>query len=108
MRGESPALTPSADAAGTVSFRYEIDEGEPPSHALVSVTAAIAGAAPTEIDPLGRHVDLEALDALLASSGERTAFSSSVVLTADGLSLTIDGEAIVGVARRDLAEWSQG
>lgn len=105
MRGERADLTPSVDAAETVTFRYEADEDEPPSHALVTVVSAVTGRTPTELDPLGRHVDLESLDALLASSGERATLSASVVLCADGISLAVHSSEIVGVARRDVADW---
>lgn len=74
MRWERPIPTLLVEAAETLSFRYEIDEDEPPSHALVSVTSAITGMAPTDIDSLGRHLDLEAMDALLASTGEAPRF----------------------------------
>lgn len=104
---ENRAVPPlDVDADETVSFRYEIDENESPSHALVAVTSAVTGAAPTGIDPLGRHLDLEAMDAMLASTADESPFSASVVLTAEGLSLAVDAAEIVGVARRDVDGWS--
>ena len=94
-----------ADPAETLSFRYEIDEDEPPSHALVTVTSAIAGARPTDLEPMGRHVDLEAIDGLLTSTGQASPLSPSVLLETEGLSLAVRPAAIVGVARRDLHGW---
>lgn len=106
MREGEPVPSLLADQAETFSFRYEFDDDEPPSHALVTVTSAITGTAPTDLDPMGRHLDLEALDELLGSTDGGTGFSASVVLDADGLSLRIDAAEIVGVARSDVADLS--
>ena len=108
MRGGPVDPTPSVDAAETVTFRYEVDEDEPPSHALVTVLSAVTGRSPTELDPLGRHVDLESLNALLASSGERARSSASVEFRADGFSVAVRRSEIVGVARRDVTDCPGG
>lgn len=106
---EEPAISLlDVDGSETTSFRYEIEAAEPPSHALVSVASAITGTAPADLEPLGRHLDLEALDELLVSGDDETAFSASVVLAAEGLSLRIDAAEIVGAARRDVVGWSRG
>lgn len=103
---EEHTLPLEADVADAVTFRYEIDADEPPSHALVSVTSSVSGTAPTDLEPTGRHVDLEALDVLVGPTDGGSGRSASVVLDADGLSLRIDDDEIVGVARRDVVGWS--
>ena len=105
MKEVPPDVAPSVDGPETVTFRYDIDEDEPPSHALVTVTSAITGTDPTELDPLGRHLDLEAVDELLAAVGDPP-FSPSVLLETDGISLAVRPAAIVGVARSDVADLS--
>lgn len=103
---DGPAV-PSLDAdpSETLAFRYEIGEDEPPSHALVTVTSAITGTGPTDLEPMGRHVDLEAMDGLLTSTDRSSPLSPSVVFETEGLSLAVRPAAIVGVARRGLHDW---
>lgn len=103
--GDGPGV-PTLDADRVVTFRYEFCAGESPSHGLAIVMSAITGANPTDLGPLGDHLDLEAMNTLLASTGEEGLLSGSVVLGADGITLAVHDSEIVGVARRDVPGWS--
>lgn len=94
-------------APEAVTFRYEFDEDESPTHALVTVVSAVTGTSVTEFGPLGAHVELDALENVIASTGDGGPLSASVVLSADGMTLTVRDTEIVGVLRRDVADWSQ-
>lgn len=103
--GNGPGV-PTLDADRVVTFRYELCAGESPSHGLATVMSAITGTNPTEVGPLGNHLDLEAMNTLLGSTDEEGLLSGSVVLGADGITLAVHDSEIVGVARRDVAGWS--
>lgn len=107
--GSDPGDPPTFDADGVepVTFRYDIPADESPSHALATVLSAITGADSTELGPLGVHLDLEAMNELLASTDGGFPLSGSVVLDADGLSLAVYSTEIVGVARREAVDWSR-
>lgn len=112
MRGWSgPGVEPGVesstdDGSGSVTFRYDVGEAEPPGHALATVLSTLVGAGPTGIDPLGNHFDLDAMNRLLESTEGEGAISGSFVIDVVGLSLVVRQSAIVGVASRDAVEWA--
>lgn len=89
-----------------VTFRYELDEEESPSYALVEVISSIARTSRTGFEPLGAHVDLEAIDDLIASTEDGGAISASLTLSVDGFTLAVDGSEIVGTIEPDAADGS--
>lgn len=72
---------------------------ELPSVALIEAVAAAKDADPVDLDPFGRHFDMDALDALLQSSpAERTV---AVTVEFQGVRAEIDSEGTVTVRRTD-------
>lgn len=68
---------------------------EPPSLALATVLSGLTGLDQTEIGPLNRYVDLEALDEVLDPPGDSTPWTVCVRVLLDGYELTIDEEEVV-------------
>lgn len=92
LRGGDPESTSS----GHVSARYEIGEDESPAYALIEVLATLAGESETEMETLYEHVDLEALNSLLASTAKSPRWSGSVQLEmADSVVFVMEDAVIV-------------
>lgn len=108
MRKGRGVPAPDVDDSEPITFRYEVGEDESPSHALVRVISTIAGTSATGFGPLGRHVDLEAIDDLVASAEDDGPISASLTLSVDGLSVDVDGSEIVWTLRGDAADRSRG
>ncbi|WP_415382337.1 HalOD1 output domain-containing protein [Halosimplex sp. TS25] len=62
----------SARADGSPAYEVDLESVEPESAsvAVYRAVAALANAEPESLDPLGRTVDTDALDALLDGSGD--------------------------------------
>jgi hypothetical protein len=104
VRGDQEALhvgtnagtdSPIESPAEAVTVRYEIGADEPPSHALVTVLSGLTGADPTRMGPLSQHVDLEALDELLATDRRDAPWTTSVRLALDSYAVSIHSSEIV-------------
>ena len=82
----------------STSVRRELDASEQPSFTVVETVSAATGKPPTDLDPLQRYVDVDALDGLVASSrlnGTPIRLSLSydgaeVELTADSITVSLD------------------
>ncbi|WP_144927603.1 HalOD1 output domain-containing protein [Halorubrum salsamenti] len=96
MSSETP--NPPGDGSVSETVRIEHGDGSPsPSHAVVEAVAGVAGVDPIDLgDEAGivlyDHVDLEALDTLVASqSGADVALTFSVV----DYEVSVDATAVV-------------
>lgn len=94
LRGGDRESAPS----GHTTARYDIDEEESPSHALVEVLATLTGMEETEMETLYDHVDLEALESFLESTADTPYWSGSVQLEMDGSVLFVDRQTVVVMA----------
>lgn len=94
-------MTPSTETTPTAVESFDWTATDNPSAAVVSALADATGAGPTEIDPLYRTLDPDALDAVVASSVHsavsteaRVAFTHAghrVVLKANGMGYLFEG-----------------
>lgn len=95
------------ERASGLTARYEIGDDESPSLALITVLSTLTGVDETEMRSLYTHVDLEAIDAFLASTAGPTFWSGSVQLELNGSVLFVNRDAIAVMAdpaRRDASE----
>lgn len=92
--------TDQSELSDAVTFRYDIAPDEQPSLALVTVLAGITGSDPTEMEPVDRYVDLEALDEFLAPARGSSPWTTSVRLAFGEHAITIDGSEIVVDSRQ--------
>jgi hypothetical protein len=86
---------PDAELSGP-AVRYDWREGDSPSVAVIEAVAAATDRGPTDLPQLQRHLDGDALDALLdgtkpASGGVRVSFSYA------GVDVAVDSDGNVAV-----------
>lgn len=93
-----PADGTDADRGNRFTARYEIDDDESASLALVTVLSTLVGVEKTEMRSLFSLVDLESVDAFLESTTRSASWSGSIQLEVDGSVLFITPEAIVVMA----------
>lgn len=75
------------------TVRHEWDPSEDPSMAVVETVAAATGRTMDTLEPLQNYVDVDALDALVASAAtSETAVSLS--FSYSGTSVVVTGEAV--------------
>ena len=95
MTDDRVVPTEGGEPAEAFTIRYELADDESPGLAVVDVLSAVTDREPTDLGPLGDHVDLEAVDDLLVSAGDPGALGCSVVLTVDGLTVLVTDAAVV-------------
>lgn len=97
--GESPL------SARESAITYELDEGEPPSEAVVRAVATLTDRTPLDLDPLYEVVDPDHLDELFRGDG-RSAWiqDRSITFGFDGCRVTVTGEGVRVRERRDDAD----
>jgi len=90
---------PDDELGSPPRIQHDVGQDETPSEALVTVLAELTGLAPTEMAPLYRFVDLEAIDTVLASTTDRAVMSGSFVLTTPYYDVLVDREEVVAACR---------
>ncbi|MFB6106469.1 MAG: HalOD1 output domain-containing protein [Halobacteriaceae archaeon] len=84
----TPTRGPTDDAAQRRTF--DVEAGPAPSATVVSALAALDGRHPTDLTPLARAVDPDALDRLFAPSfGATTGVGGEVSFTHEGYRVTV-------------------
>lgn len=83
---------------GTYRTRYESNDDRP-SMALIEAIAAVRDLNPSTMDPLGRSIDMGALDRTLQSSGGDV--SVQVSLQPYELQVTIDSRGVIELTPTD-------
>jgi hypothetical protein len=77
-------------------------EGErQPSVAIIEAVAAAECVAPTELDPLYEHVDLDAVDQFFASNDDASNVSKSLRFSAIGWNVYVRGDGAIRVCDPD-------
>lgn len=91
--GDDPPGVRTADDHDGSAFVYELDDQETVSEGVVVAVSAIANRSPTELTPLYRTLDTDALDQLTGRHA-RTQASRAVQLTFEyeGYTVTVHGD----------------
>ena len=77
----------------------QTDNSRPPSHRIIDEVARRSDRQPTDLEPLYRYVDVEALDALVASASNATGEVTVRFVYADEYAITVGRDGEVDVER---------
>lgn len=94
---ESTDRTERQPDADVLTIEYDWTENDRPSLGVVKAVAAASGREPTEMPPLQRFVDVEALDALLTHEGARSD-GVTASFSYDGHDVVVDGTGAIRLA----------